>query len=277
MQNLNVSAESRGVVLFAFNSATVDYVKIADQTSRLIQKNLGLPVTLCTYEDATPKFLYDRIVRVSRPDSAGNFRTDLDDQIVEWRNFGRYLAYEHSPYNETILLDADYLVLDNSLNILFATDFDYRLMHHNSTPAGPSYEMMGETSLPFVWATVVLFRKTEKSRLFFNLVGRIQRNYSYYRALYNIREGNYRNDYAFAIANTIINGYTLDESQGIPWRMFTIEDKIVDARITGNSHIRVYHEDKAIVIPFQNTHIMDKDYLQSNNFSRMVGAICESA
>lgn len=275
MQNSKKFAESRGVVLFAFNSSTVDYVKIADQNSQLIQKYLGLPVTLCTYDDAEPEFSYDQVLRISRPDEAGNFRTNLDNETVEWRNFGRYFAYENSPYNETILLDTDYLVLDNSLNTLFETDFDYRLMHHNSTPSGPSYEMMGETSLPFVWATVVLFRKTEKSRLFFNLVGRIQRNYNYYRALYNIREGNYRNDYAFAIANNIINGYTLNESQGIPWRMFTIDDQIKKTMLTDN-FIYVYHADRAVVVPRQNIHVMDKTYLQSRDFAQLVEAICES-
>ena len=94
------------------------------------------------------------------------------------------MAYELSPYEETILIDSDYLILDDSLLKLFATNFDYRLMHYNRTPSGPSLEMMGNTSLPFVWATIVLFRKTLRAKLFFSLVGRIQRNYNYYRMLY---------------------------------------------------------------------------------------------
>lgn len=276
MQISNNLEKSRGVLLFAFNSTTVDYVKIADQTSRLIQKHLKLPITLCTYDDAELEFAYDQVLRISRPDEAGNFRTDSNNKAVEWRNFGRYFAYANSPYYETILLDTDYLVLDNSLNLLFDTEFDYRLMHHNSTPAGASYEQMGETSLPFVWATVVLFRKTEKSRLFFNLIGRIQRNYSYYRALYNIREGNYRNDYAFAIANNIINGYNLNESQGIPWCMFTIEEKIERIMLT-DTQVRIYHSNTVVVVPHQNIHVMDKTYLQSRDFEQVVEAICEPA
>ena len=268
------SAKSRGVVLFAFNTASTDYVKIADQTARLIKHTLKLPVTLITGQDATPEFKYDRVVTCD-PES-GNSRLDLNSQQVEWRNFGRYLAYEFSPYYETILVDTDYLVLDDSLLKLFATDFDYKLMHHNRTVAGKTYSEMGETSLPFVWATIVLFRRTERSRLFFNLIGRIQRNYNYYRMLYNIRERNYRNDYAFAIANIILNGYSCNQTQSIPWTMFTVDQKIDKIRVT-DTQVRIYHSDRAVVVPYQNIHIMDKEYLLSDNFQQIVEAICEPA
>jgi hypothetical protein len=267
--NSNESVKSRGVVVFAFNT-TIDYVAIADQTSRLISHTLNLPITLITDLDSTPKFTYDRVVRIEK--QGDTFKTE--DMSFRWRNLGRHLAYDLSPYDETILVDTDYLVLDDSLLKLFATDFDYRLMHHNATPAGASYEMMGETSLPFIWATVVLFRKTERARLFFDLVGRVQRNYSYYRALYNVREGNFRNDYAFAIANNIISGYTLNEDQGIPWSMFTIEKKI-ECIILKDNFIHVHHNETAAVVPYQNIHVMDKEYLQSRDFEQVVEAICE--
>lgn len=267
--NLKDSAKSRGVVVFAFNT-TVDYVAIADQTSRLISHNLNLPVTLITDYDSEPVFAYDNVIRIEK--QGDTFKTE--DMSFRWRNLGRHLAYELSPYDETVLLDTDYLVLDNSLLKLLETEFDYRLMHHNQTPAGPSYEMMGETSLPFIWATVVLFRKTERARLFFNLVGRIQRNYPYYRALYNVREGNYRNDYAFAIANCIISGYSLNEDQGIPWPMFTI-DQTIDKIMLTDTQVRIYHNETATVVPYQNIHVMDKEYLQSRDFEQVVEAICE--
>ena len=147
-------------------------------------------------------------------------------------------------------------------------------MHHNRNLENYSYEVMGETSLPYVWATVVLFRKTERAKLFFNLIGRIQRNYRYYRALYNIREGNYRNDYAFAIANCILSGYTLNEGQGIPWRMLTVDQKIERIMLTDN-FVQIYYNNEATVIPYQNIHVMDKDYLLSRDFEQVVEAICE--
>jgi hypothetical protein len=256
----------RGIVVFAFNTETVDYVRIADQTSQLAGHYLDLPVTLITDHDADPKFRYHNIITIDK--QGDNWR----DNNVQWRNFGRHYAYTLSPYDETILLDTDYLVLDDSLDKLFATDFDYKLMHHNTNYVGAVYEQMGETSLPFVWATVVLFRKSKKSELLFDLVEKIQRNYGYYRKLYNIREGNYRNDYAFAIANNILNGYNLNEDQGIPWPMFTIEEKI-DQVLYDDNFLYVYSEGTGKVVARQNIHIMDKQYLQSTDFVQLINGL----
>jgi len=274
MKNLEKSEKStstsRGVVVFAFNTETVDYVRIADGTSQLASRYLDLPVTLITDHAADPKFRYDNIITIDP--QGDNFR----DGSVQWRNRGRHWAYALTPYQDTILLDTDYLVLDNSLNTLFETDFDYRLMHHNTNYAGAVYEQMGETSLPFVWATVILFRKSKRTELLFDLVGKIERNYNYYRALYNIREGNYRNDYAFAIANNILSGYTPNELQGIPWSMFTIDERI-DQLLYDDNFLYVKHDNDARVVPRQNTHIMDKQYLQSPDFEQLVEALIESA
>jgi len=272
MQNSENSEKSRGILVFAHNTH-VNYVCIADQTSRLAAHVLGLPVTLVTDADAVPKFAYDCIIRTQN--TGENTRT-MDGHSVPWRNHDRYQAYELSPYAETLLIDTDYLILDQNLLKLFGTTGDYRLMHHSITPTSAMPESMGETSLPFVWATVLMFRKSDRSQFLFSLWGRIQRNYEYYRALFNVRERNYRNDYALAMANIILNGYDLNESQGIPGRMLTIEESISGMKLC-DDFLRIYHADRAVVTPYQNIHIMDKTYLQSRDFSQLVEAMCESA
>jgi hypothetical protein len=274
MHTLKKYEKSRGVVVFAFNTATVDYVAIADCSSRLTTQHLQLPITLITDHSADPKFAYDEIIRIDA--IAGNVRNDLNNRSVEWRNFGRYLAYQLSPYDETVLLDTDYLVLDHSISKLWSTEFDYQLMHVNRTAKGIDASVMGVNSLPFVWATVVLFRRSERARLFFDLIGRVQRNYSYYKQLYSIHETSYRNDYAFAIANIILNGYTVNALQGIPWSMFTVDEKI-ERMTLADSQIRIHHRDYAIVVPRSNIHVMDKEYLQSDDFQQLVETVCESA
>jgi hypothetical protein len=273
MQSLNESVKSKGIVVFAFNSATVDYVALADQTSKLTHKALGLPITLITDLAAEPKFDYDKVIRLESKD--GNTRTNLDGKTVEWRNFGRYLAYELSPYDETILLDGDYLVLDNSLLKLFEQDFDYRLMHNNQSPAGPSYQLMGTYGLPFVWATVVLFRKSTAAKQYFDLINRIQNNYAYYATLFNCNDS-YRNDYAFAMANIILNGYSIGEYKSIPWTMLTIEQKINSIEIQ-NKFLVVKQTQRADVISKQNLHIMDKTYLLSDEFTKFVDKVCNES
>jgi hypothetical protein len=260
--------------MFAVNTETVDYVKIANRTAKLVEHYLKLPVTLITDHDTDASgFAYDNVIRIDK--QGDTYRTE--DASVRWRNFGRHLAYGLSPYDETTLLDSDYAVLDDSLLKLWETDFDYKLMHHNMDENGPSYEQMGETSLPFIWATIILFRKTHKSRLLFELVGKIQENYNYYRLLYNIREGNYRNDYAFAIANNLVNGYNLNEQESIPWKMFTFTRPVQSLDVNGNfMYVKLEDTDTiALAVAKQSVHIMDKKYLQSDAFGKFVEVMCE--
>lgn len=265
MKNLSASEKSKGVVVFAFNTEHVDYVALADQTSKLTSYNLNLPITLITDTSANPKFAYDNVIRVES--KSGNFRT-IDGVKQEWRNFGRYTAYNLSPYDTTILLDGDYLVLDQSLLKLLDQEFDYRLMHNSNNQKEQLYQIMGNFGLPFVWATVVLFKKSEHTKQYFDLIERIQNNYAYYKTLYNCN-GSYRNDYAFAIANIILNGYSVDEYKSIPWSMLTIEDKINNIEIL-NDFLVVRQENKADVIAKQNMHVMDKNFLMSQKFEEFV-------
>ncbi len=235
MTKLNVPAKSKGVVLFAVNTATVDYVRIAEQAARLIKHTLNLPTTIIT-DTGVP--------------SLSNYRTGYAGG-TEWKNGGRYRAYELSPYDETILLDSDYLQLDTSLLTILETTVDYKLMHNNQSPQQSMSGNMGQLSLDYVWATAVTFK----------------------RKLYHLRERNFRNDYAFAIANNIINGYTTNTTQSIPFTMLTLDKLIKNIEITGEKMI-IREENSAHVIAKQNIHVMDKDYLLSTDFDRLVDTVC---
>lgn len=267
MKNLSESEKSKGVLLFAFNSSKVNYVEIANRASLLIKKNLKLPVTIVTDSPEFCRYEYDSIIEVDS--KTGNFRFDKSGNTYEWRNFDRYRVYELSPYKETLLIDVDYLQLDSSLLKLFDQPFDYRLQYRMQTPSELNIDEMGPVSLPMIWATCVLFRKTDTSKMFFDLVGRIQRNFGYYRTLFNIPTGNYRNDFAFSIANIIMNGYATNQEQSIPWPMTTIEENI-ESMAVRNKFIVVKYKDKADVIACQNLHIMDKNYLSSDGFAQFV-------
>ena len=249
--------KSKGVILFAVNTDTVDYVRIAEQATRLIEHTLNLPTTIITDTGV---------------ESISNIRTGYAGG-AQWKNGSRYRAYELSPYDETILLDSDYLQFDTSLLNILETTIDYRLMHHNQSPTKSMSGNMGQLSLDYVWATAITFKRTDKTKALFDLVGRIERNYAYYRKLYHIRERNFRNDYAFAIANNIISGYTTDLAQSIPFTMLTIDKLVKNIKITGEKMI-IREENIAHVIAKQNVHIMDKDYLLSADFDQLVDTIC---
>lgn len=269
MKNSNELEKSRGVVLFAFNSSTVNYVSIAELAAQLITKHLNLPVTLIT--DSATNYAFDHVITVSSLD--GNSRRTLAGRIIDWKNFDRFKVYEYSPYDETILLDVDYLVFDDSLLKLWHQPFDYRLQYHMQTPEGLNKDEMGPMSLPMVWATTVLFRKSESTKLFFDLIGRIQRNYGYYKNLFAVRDDSYRNDFAFSMANIILNGYAIAPEQSVPWPLFTIE-KNIESIEQRNKFFVVRYKESADVIPHQNLHIMDKKFLQSHQFKSFITAYC---
>ena len=270
MKNLSGLEESKGCVLFAYNTNEVDYVSIADANAKLITKNINLPVTLVTDLETIPKFNYDKIIRIEN--NLDNFRT-FGQTKQTWRNGGRSQAYDLSPYDLTLILDSDYLILDNSLTKLFDQNFDYRLQYNSYSDAGPLYNTMGTGySLPFVWATCVLFRKAPETKLYFDLIKRIERNYAYYKTLFHAR-GTFRNDYVFAIANLVLNGYSLDQHQGSPLPIYTVE-KDIDSIDIKNKNMIIKHSNSAVVSPIQNVHIMDKKYLQTENFRNFIQGIC---
>lgn len=247
--------KSRGIIAFAANTETTDYVKIAEKTLQVASKILNLPYTII--QPISKEF---------------NQRYDIDTgQFVNWNNFNRYSAYELSPYDETLVIDADYLILENNLNIIFDSSWDYLLQRNSYALTQEWPNIMGPNSLPFVWATVFAFRKTSRARLFFNLVKRIQNNYGYYHSLFNLRERNYRNDYAFAIADYILNGYTIG-TQSIPGNMLTV-DQVIDSITIKDTQLIIKDKNRSYVIPRTNIHVMSKAYLQSDNFNQLVNSL----
>lgn len=256
MTNSNASVKSKGVVLFAYDTPTVNYTKIANQAARLITHTLNLPVTIINKQFS----------------SSNNIRVGYG-QGSSWHNVDRYWAYESSPYDETILLDSDYLVLDDSLLKILEVTNDYNIITNNQSPRQSMNSLMGLLSLPYIWATAIIFKKTTKTKLLFDLAGRIQKNYDYYIKLYNLRARNFRNDYAFAIADNIVNGYS--SSPGIPWTMLTLEN-IIKEIVLDDSKLIIREKDSAHVFPRQNLHVIDKDYLQSDAHDQFVDAICQN-
>jgi hypothetical protein len=88
-----------------------------------------------------------------------------------------------------------------------------------------------------------------------------------------MREGNFRNDYAFTIANNILNGYDPNFDQGIVTPMLTFADVTTSITVK-NSMLVVKERERGYVIPRQNIHVMDKGYLLSDNFKDFVDTIC---
>lgn len=258
--------KSRGAILFAYNTK-VNYIDLAIKSAQLIKHFLKIPVTLITDQNFDNP-IFDNVIIVDNDmqnTRAGN---------ILWRNGNRFLAYFLSPYYETLLVDSDYVILDTKLEQLFNCTTDYRIFDDNiflENYDAPRLNSMGRFSTNFLWATVIIFKKTQKTKLLFDLVKNIQKNYNFYYDLYQIGINNFRNDFAFGIADNIINGYGKEINCAIPWKMMSLNR--VDNLDYIDDSLVIKSDNQTIISPMQSLHIMDKEFLLSEKFNKFLKQI----
>jgi len=243
----------KGVLLFAFNTDDVDYVKMAHLTSKKVNHFLNLPCTLITDVDTDYKF--DNIIYLQR-DKSNTKREKV------WYNKGRYNAYSLTPYDETIILDVDYVVNSNKLTTVF--DFYQDFCIHNSCSyfmyPNIEQEKLGSASFNTLWATVLFFKKNERTKLLFDSVKMVQDNYHHYVHLHGMLSDTYRNDHAFAIANRIVNGHIENKNNFIPWNLLHIGENTFVQRISNTEYKILLKQEKSkyIIVKDTDFHMLDK-------------------
>ena len=215
---------SKGVLLFAFNIENVNYYEMAVSCAKRVNHFLNLPVTLVTNEQSLPKspqYIFDNVI-IAPEDNSNKKGKNL------WLNKGRYRAYEFTSYDETILLDTDYLVNSNQLNNLFDLYDDFMCARDVSFLMSDrdEQEVISTYSFPTMWATVMIFRKTNRVKQIFECLEMVQKNYVHYASLYHFASGMYRNDYAITIALRIVNGNTSNKKDYIPWNLIHLGKEI---------------------------------------------------
>lgn len=208
---------TRGVLLFAFNSPKCNYFEMAEYTAKRINHFLNLPVTVVTDEQSisdVPKYNFDDIIIVD-PDISNKRDRNI------WINKGRFQAYKLSPYDETLLLDTDYMVNSDRLNLLFELPTDFCCHDSTSFLMIPDavQEVLSVYSFNTLWATVIKFSKTKRVQQIFECLEMVQKNYDHYANIHNFIGGLYRNDYALTLALRIVNGHTSLKSDIIPWNL----------------------------------------------------------
>lgn len=216
---------TRGILLFAFNNGTTDYFKMAVATANRAYRFLNLQTTVVTDSNTVIEDYHHNFENIIIVDS-DNTNRNVNKEI--WINKGRFQAYDLSPYDETLLLDTDYLINSDMLLKPFELYDDF--MCHNTTEflmkPNEGQEKISKYSFNTLWATVVYFKKTKKTKLIFDTMKMVQENYQHYINIYNPIVGFFRNDYALTFALRIVNGQTEDISNYIPWAL-THADKDV--------------------------------------------------
>ena len=249
-----------GVLMYCFNTPEVNYHLLAERCVAQIQKHLKLEITIVTNFETFKKFKPLGMINFKMVDNkTGNQRSYRGKSIV-WYNFERVLGYEHSPYDTTILMDCDYFIFTDNLLTYTNTEYDFLLHDKVYDLTGKDIiEGKNESTLPIVWATVTIFRKTPFAKRVFELIKHIQKYYPHYRNLYRIKYQNYRNDFAFAIALHQCNGFVTHKNF-IPTPMAMLAHEVDVVKMTDNGII-FKHENDVNMIKDQDVHIMDKEFL----------------
>jgi hypothetical protein len=205
---------TRGVLIFAFNNSEVDYVKMAAYAGKRAKEFLQVPVSIVTDSlDIAEKYshVFDKIIFCE--DNSTQLKrfyegSDNYKQAV-WRNNSRSNCYDLTPYDETLVIDSDFIINSNFLSFCWDQPHDFLIYDRSLDLASwrdtTEFEFVSQYGIKFYWATVFFFRKTNKTQSFFKIVEHVKNNWNYYQRLYQLPSTKFRNDYAFSIAINIID------------------------------------------------------------------------
>lgn len=250
----------KGVLLFAFNTDTVNYYDMAVATAKRANHFLNLPVSIVTDEQSLPKnktYEFDKTIIVA-------LQADNSKENKPWYNKGRYRAYDLTPYDETILLDTDYLI--NTDRLLKVFDFYDDFCCHDTTsyllqPEAPQ-EYLSQYSFKTLWATVIVFRKTNRTRQIFESLQMVQENYQHYENIHKFLNNTYRNDYGLTLALRIVNGHSVNKRDVIPWNLIHAESQtkvISNNNSEFNTSYTILRDRSYITVQDCDFHMMNKE------------------
>lgn len=253
---------SKGVLLHAFGNELVNYYELAELSARLIKKNLKLPVVCVTDRDLNG---FDEIIKVDAPmNQLKDVKINGEVTRHKINNDTRFRSYELTPFDQTLILDTDYLVFCNSFLKYFYLDVDFICPYSIKNIATQKVESyLINNTMKQAWATAIYFRKSEYAKSVFDYCNLIRENYRYYSKLLGVR-GYIRNDYILSLALHVLNGYNEPKLKMDPINWVSNEIIIKDINVLNRKikspgvNLRFNYKEKLIQLTPTNVHLMNK-------------------
>jgi hypothetical protein len=276
---------NKGILIFAHNSRDVDYALMSLVSGSFAKKNLQVPVSLVVdkftvewmktsniYDQSVDVF--DKIIVIEKPVTQNTrlLHDGYSSKTVPFVNSNRASVWDLTPYDRTLLIDSDFLIMSNTLNEYWNAGASVMLSPSMQDVRGDRKGVLdswvSETGIPLYWATTVMFTKNEESKIFFNLVDTIRTNYNYFSDLFRFNPTQYRNDISFSIAKHMLDGFET-RSEDLP-PILTLLDKDLVHSIESNQ-IRIFlndsmSEDHVVMASIKNAdvHVMNKQSIIRN-------------
>lgn len=246
----------RGVILIAHNNEKINYYDMAIYTAKRVNKFLDLPVSVITDINSTKNTdVFDKIITVEPNTSNARHK-------AVWINKDRCNVFNLTPYDETLIIDVDYMINSKTLLKTFQLPSDFVCHYDSKYFLDPTVnEKISNKSFSTFWATVMRFRKTSRTEQLFSIMKMIQENYKHYSTLYEFLGSTYRNDYALTIALRTVNGQLALKHDNIPWKLLHVHQKSTVLRDTDISYTIVHTQDeksKFITVSDTDFHMLNK-------------------
>lgn len=217
---------SQGVAMFCYDTEFA-YSEMCNFNIGQIKTFLTRNITV--YADSDTAARLDRsvdIVITPLPDPNSRYFRNINKQLT-WHNANRSMIFAQPPYDKTIVIDVDYIIYSEFLKNLWQVNYDLMCYTKSCDLAGKyesHKEKVGESMIPFSWATVLLVTKSQLCRQLYFLFNHIKEHWSWYCKLYRIKTSNFRNDFALSIALHTLNGFR-NHRFGIPGVMSCVTDE----------------------------------------------------
>ena len=180
---------SDGFCLLAQNNSEVNYIKQAYALAVSIHKfNKGQNVSLITNDEVPEEYkhVFDKIIDIPWTDQA---------EYTDWKIENRWKVYHASPYEHTIVMDVDMLVLHDithwwkelkKRNLFFVSNVkNYRNENVTTRYYRKTWD---ENNLPNLYSAFYYFKKSDEAHEFFKLLEIIMINWELF---YGRFAGNY--------------------------------------------------------------------------------------
>ena len=254
-----------GVLIFAYNNEHIDYLAMANWSAKNIRRHLDLPVAVVTNRVPPQEYKFEQTILANAESSHTRKFTDLPEAVT-WYNGNRADAYSLSPWSQTLVLDADYVVASNQLKTILNLKQDFVAHQTAYDVTGDAMfddnNRFGRNHMPMSWATVMMFHRSKTAKMIFDLMTMIKQNWDHYRGLYGINKGTYRNDYALSIALNIVNGHT-QVYPTIPWPLASVSHEHRLTQLDQDRYRVEYTQDKKprYITLNHDFHAMGKGHL----------------
>lgn len=203
---------TKGYLILAQNNKNADYLKMAyclALTIKNTQPNINSVTLVTDVIDTVPlhyRPVFDNIIKIPWYDDAYN---------SEWKVENRWKLYHISPYQETIILDADMIFLTDIENwwsylekthdvFVTSTVLTYR----NEIVTNDYYRKAFTTNnMPNAYSALTYFKKSDKAKLFWDLVEVVYKDWkTYYQVFLAENKPNYLSiDMIFSIVIKILD------------------------------------------------------------------------